>query len=169
MYICNMKRIIFLIAAIIVCGNLFAQEVFTLVYATSDDGFVNVRERPSSRAHVLTKLYMFNHGLGNGLYLGQNGNWTKVNVNGIIGWAYSKYVGKQKWYDGNGSPKLIATADNTPIYRESYVDNQEYDLFTWVKRGTILADNFEEQGEYYVLTSAHDYLFIKKAHAKVVR
>ena len=43
-----MKRMMMFFAALLMCGTMWAQEVFTVVYATSDDGFVNVRERSSA-------------------------------------------------------------------------------------------------------------------------
>ena len=43
-----MKKIMMLFAALMMCGLLWSQEVFTVVYAVSDDGFVNVRQRPSA-------------------------------------------------------------------------------------------------------------------------
>ena len=39
-----------LFATLMMCGFLWSQEVFTVVYATSDDGFVNVRQRPSAKS-----------------------------------------------------------------------------------------------------------------------
>lgn len=165
-----MKRFLAIFATIALCGVIHAQSVFTVVYATSDDGFVNVRSLPSNKGRVLTKLWMFNHGLGNGVLLGQKGNWSKVSVGKVTGWAYSKYVGTQTWYKGDGSPRLVATRENTPIYGENYKDGGEpLPLFATVKKGTILGDTFTEDGKYYMLTTAHDNLYIRKSDAKVVR
>lgn len=163
-----MKRFIMFFAALTMGATLWAQQVFTVVYATSDDGFVNVRQRPSTKAPILTQLYMFSHGLGTGVLRGQSGNWSKVSVGKITGWAYSKYVGTQDWYRGQGHDKLVAALDNTPIYRESFEDSADHPLFTTVSKGTIIADQYEEDEEYYILTTAHDYLFIKKSDVRVV-
>ncbi len=157
-----------IIATLAIGATMWSQEVFTVVYAVSDDGFVNVRERPSSKARVLKKLYMFSHGLGQGVLRGKSGNWTKVSVGKTTGWAYSKYVGSQNWYKGDGSPRLVAASTTTPIYTESYEDAAKHPLFTTVKKGTIIADTFEEDADYYILTTAHDNLFIKKKDAIVV-
>ena len=73
-----MKRLSILLFALMMCSVMWAQEVFTVVYATSDDGFVNVRERPSAKAKVLGELWMQFHGLGGGVLLEQQGKWTKV-------------------------------------------------------------------------------------------
>ena len=61
-----MKRLFVLFAAVLIGTAVWSQNVFTVVYATSDDGFVNVRQTPSTKAKILDKLWMFSHGLGNG-------------------------------------------------------------------------------------------------------
>ena len=163
-----MKRFFSIIAALMVGCAIWAQDVLTVVYATSDDGFVNVRKNPSMKAPVLTKLYVFSHGLGQGVLRGKSGNWCKVSVGKTTGWAYSKYVGEQTWYEGNGQPKLVATKASTPIYTDNYKDGGYDVLFTTVSKGTILADTFREDGQYYVLATAHDNLYIKKTDARIV-
>lgn len=164
-----MKRLLVFFAALVMGCSMWAQQnVFTVVYATSDDGFVNVRKNPSTKSPVLAKLYMFTHGLGNGVLRGQSGNWSKVSVGNVTGWAYSKYVGSQDWYRGNGSNKIVAIRDNTPIYRENFEDGSVHLIFTTVSKGTIIADQYEEDEEYYILTTAHDNLYIKKKDVKVV-
>ena len=149
-------------------GAMWAQSVFTVVYATSDDGFVNVRQRPTTKAPVIGKIYMFSHGLGNGVLRGKSGNWCKVSVGKVTGWAYAKYVGEMNWYEGSGKPRLVAAKENTPIYAESMEDGSNNIFFASVRKGTIIADKFEEDGAYYVLITAHDNLFIKKTDAKVI-
>lgn len=164
-----MRRFLLLFATLIMGAAIWAQKpVFTVVYATSDDGFVNVRQKPSAKAPILTKLYMFSHGLGSGVLRAKNGNWCKVSVGDVTGWAYSKYVGSQNWYSGNGRNKIVAARERTPIYGESYEDSSKHPLFTTVAKGTIIADDYDEDGVYYVLKTAHDCLFIKKSDVKVV-
>ena len=86
----------------------------------------------------------------------------------VTGWAYAKYVGEMNWYEGSGKPRLVAAKENTPIYAESMEDGSNNIFFASVRKGTIIADKFEEDGAYYVLTTAHDNLFIKKTDAKVI-
>ena len=163
-----MKRIFCFLAVLMMGGAMWAQSVFTVVYATSDDGFVNVRKQPSMKAPVVSKLWMFSHGLGNGVLRGKSGNWCKVSVGKVTGWAYAKYVGEMNWYEGSGKPRLVAAKENTPIYAESMEDGSHNIFFASVRKGTIIADKFEEDGAYYVLITAHDNLFIKKTDARVV-
>ena len=164
-----MKRLIIFFAALAMCGTIWSQEVFTVVHATSDDGFVNLRSRPSSKAPVLSKVYQMFHGLGNGVLRGQQGAWSKVSVNNVTGWAYTKYLGKQDWFTGEGDSILIANKENTPIYMDNLSDDDEDVVFTTVKKGTILADQFEKNETHYILITGHDYLFIRHEDAKVMR
>ena len=137
-------------------------EVLTVVYATSDDGYLNVRSQPSTKSNILTKLWMQSHGMGSGVLREKGEKWSKVSVGDVTGWVYTKYMGSQTWYDGKGAQKLIAARDNTPVYGENYADADDYPLFTTVKKGTILGDHFEEYKGYYLLKTAHDNLYIKK-------
>ena len=50
-----MKRVFLFLSFFLMCGAVWSQKlitpsVLTVVFATSDDGFLNVRERPSSKA-----------------------------------------------------------------------------------------------------------------------
>lgn len=135
-------------------------KVFTVVYAVSDDGYLNVRSEPSMKGNVLTKLWMQDHGLGRGVLLEKGKQWSQVSVNGIVGWVYTKYLGQMTWMAGAG-PKIVANKAAV-IYCE---DNAEGNLkpFYTVTKGTVIADTFFEHGDYYELRTGHDYLFIRKA------
>ena len=162
------KRILMLMAALAVCGTMWSQKVFTVVYATSDDGFVNVRAQPTTRSRVLTKLYQFSHGLGQGVLCEYGKKWCKVSVGNVTGWAYTKYVGTQNWYKGDGAPRLVANKQPTTLWTDNYADAEDYNFFATVPAGTILADRFEENGDYYMLMTAHDNVYIKKTDVRVV-
>ncbi|MCR5241806.1 MAG: SH3 domain-containing protein [Prevotella sp.] len=163
-----MKRLIVFLFALVMCGSMWAQEVFTVVYATSDDNFVNVREKPSSKARVLDQLWMLFHGLGGGVLLEQQGKWTKVRLrNGVTGWCYSKYVGTQDWYTGEGDSILVAAKPVTELFTDNYADDGPMPLFGTVKKGTILGDEFYEHEGYYELRTGHDYVFIRKEDAEI--
>lgn len=155
-------------AATNTASNPKEPEVFTVVYATSDDGFMNVRSTPSMKGKVLTQLYSMMHGLGSGVLRENGDKWSKISVFGTTGWVYNKTIGYQTWYDGKGRTVLVANRDNMPIYGENYEDEGDYPVFTTVKKGTIIADQFEEHNGYYELRTAHDYLFIKKEDVKLL-
>lgn len=148
--------------------NLNDDNIFTVVYAISDDGFVNVRESPSAKAAILDTLWMMFHGLGNGVLIEDQEGWSKVSVGEHVGWVNNHYIDYQRWYDGEGDSILVAAKDETPLYGENYADEGDYPLFTTVKKGTILADDFIIHNGYYNLLTGHDYIFIKLDDAVIV-
>ena len=166
------KRLFGLMALLMVMGSSGAQtiepDVFTVVYATSDDGFLNVRSQPSNKGKIVGKLWGMFHGLGNGVLREQGEKWSKVSVGSVTGWVFNKYMETQTWYEGTGERVLVANREVTPIYGENYVDDiGDYPLFTTVRKGVVIADEFDEIEGYYVLKTAHDYLFIEKGDVVV--
>ena len=138
-----MKRILLSFGLLLMCSALWSQktitpDVLTVVYATSDDGFLNVRSKPSMKGKVLTKLYGVFHGLGNGVLRDKGDSWSKVAVYGVTGWVYTKYLGYQTWYTGKGKRKLVANIDDMPIYGENYAD------LSGIECVTNLVDDEEE-------------------------
>lgn len=141
-------------------------KVFTVCYAVSDDGFLNVRSQPSMNGEIIGKLWMEDHGLGRGILIEKGKTWSKVRVGNVVGWVYTKYLGQTCWMAGAG-PKIVAAKAVTPIYCENNATG-ELDVFTNVDKGTIIADIFFEHDfgngvQYYELRTGHDYLFIKKS------
>ncbi len=150
-------------------GNAQAgPEVFTVVFATSEDGFLNIRAQPSSTSPILDKLYGMVHGLGTGVLKERGERWSKISMGDVTGWVYNGYLGTQTWYEGTGATRLVAKREQTPIYGEDYVGEGDHPLFTTVKKGTVIADQYEEEDGYYVLKAAHDFLFIRKGDVEVV-
>ncbi len=162
-----MKRILVLLSMVLTCIALKAQDVLTVVYATSDDGFLNVRSEPSNKGKILTTLAMRFHDLGDGILIEKGDQWSKVQVHGKTGWVYNKYLGFQTWYTGKGKRKLVAARDNTPLYGEDFSGENQLPLFGTVPKGTVLADEFTEENGYYILWTIHDNLFIRKKDARV--
>ena len=146
-------------------------KVFTVVYAESDDGFLNVRSEPSMQGKVLTKLWMQDHGLGRGILLEKGKQWSKVSVDGIVGYVYTKYLGQMSWM-GGGGPKIVASKPAVIIYCEDNADGGLKPFYT-VTKGTIIADTYFEHSfngvEYYEMRTGHDYLFVKKSDVTKVQ
>ena len=145
-------------------------KVFTVCYAVSDDGYLNVRSQPSMNGEILGQLWMQDHGLGRGVLLEKGKTWSKVRVGNVTGWVFNKYLGQMSWMAGSG-PKIIASKSFTPIYCENNADGG-LDLFATVEKGTIIADTFFQHDfgdgvKYYELRTGHDNLFIKKTDAEV--
>ncbi len=136
-------------------------KVFTVAYAVSDDGYLNIRSLPGMNGKVLGKLWMQDHGLGRGILLERGTTWSKVSVDDVEGWVYTKYLGTQTWVGGHG-PMLIAKQNPTSIWVENNADGG-LNVFCTVDKGTIIADTFFDHGDYYELRTGHDYLFIKKS------
>ena len=122
-------------------------KVFTVAYAVSDDGYLNIRSLPGMNGRVIGKLWMQDHGLGRGILLERGQTWSKVCVDDVEGWVYTKYLGTQTWVAGHG-PKLIAKDDPVAIWIENNVDGG-LNVFCAVDKGTIIADTFFDHGEYY--------------------
>ena len=142
-------------------------KVFTVVYAVSDDGYLNVRSLPGMNGKVLGKLWMQDHGLGRGILIEKGKQWSKVAVDEIEGWVYTKYLGQMTWM-GSGGPKLIAKQAPTAIWVGNNVDGG-LNVFCSVDKGTIIADTYFDHGDYYELRTGHDYLFVKKSDVIVVK
>ena len=164
----KMKRSLVLLLYLIFAGfQLYAQnrDTLTFVYATSDDGFVNVRNAPNSKAPIIDRINMFNTVLSNGILLDEKkGNWVKVATwDGKKGWANSKYLKTFTCIFGEDDYILVATAPETTIY------NSDGKKYCTIKEGTIIADAwFYKEGEYYVI-SDHSTIYIPISQAKIVR
>ncbi|MDY4912338.1 MAG: SH3 domain-containing protein, partial [Sodaliphilus sp.] len=113
-----MKKGLLIALMLCICGFVNAQRVFTLVYAISDDGFVNIRATPSASGKVVGQVYGMLHGLGNAEKIGQVDGWTKVKKDNVVGYARTKYLECQTWCNG-GSPRIVAKKA-TPIYGEDF-------------------------------------------------
>ena len=152
-----------LFATLVMSCSMWGQNVMQVVYAVSDDGYVNIRQSPSAKASKVGEVLEISHGLGWGIKIDQQGKWVKISRGYKVGWCNGNYLGYQDWYSGYGKKMLVAKNANTPIYCENY-ENGDYQLFGRVPKGTIIADEFDDyDGKYYVLITAHDCLFIRKS------
>ena len=150
-------------------SSILNGNVFTMVYTTSDDGFLNIRSKPSMEGVILGEINESYHGLGDGVLVKKGAKWSKVRKGNVEGWVSNKYLGYVKWYYGRGSSVLVANMPQTTIYLESNADEESsYVPYEKVSRGTIIADEYSENGEYYVLETAHDYLYVKKGDVIVM-
>ena len=59
------------------------------VYSNCYDGYLNVRQAPSSKSQIVGKL---KNGYEGAELLGVEGSWSKVRVNGVVGYVASKYL-----------------------------------------------------------------------------
>lgn len=59
------------------------------VYSNCYDGYLNVRAQPTTQSQILARL---NNGPDGAELLGVEGSWSKVRVNGVVGYVSSKYL-----------------------------------------------------------------------------
>ncbi len=59
------------------------------VYSNAYDGFVNIRQAPQSNAPIVG---MLRNGPEGAILLDTEGEWKKINCNGIVGYVFGKYV-----------------------------------------------------------------------------
>ena len=59
------------------------------VYSNAYDGYINIRETPTSKGTVIGVL---KNGPEGALCLSQTGEWTKIDYNGVAGYVYTKYL-----------------------------------------------------------------------------
>ena len=66
-----------------------AQDSRPHVYSNAYDGFVNIRQAPESKSPILGVL---KNGPEGAILLGTEGEWKKIDCNGIVGYVYEEYV-----------------------------------------------------------------------------
>ena len=59
------------------------------IYSNAYDGYVNIRQAPQSKAPIVGIL---RNGPEGAILLGTEGEWKKIDCNGIVGYVYEKYV-----------------------------------------------------------------------------
>lgn len=59
------------------------------VYANAFDGFINIRETPEAKAPIIGT---FKNGPQGAVLFDSEGEWTKIDCNGIVGYVLSKFV-----------------------------------------------------------------------------
>lgn len=121
------------------------QQAIIIVYSNSYDGYINIREQPSSKSKILGK---FPNGPQGAKLLSVEGNWSKVDLNGVVGYVYSSYVqmapteavhisasaviGEWYWSDGHQDERYIIKSNGKFI---NEFCGEVYDSGTWYLSG----------------------------------
>jgi hypothetical protein len=135
--------------------------------AAGSHGFVYVREVPVPKTKAVGKLYTCLHGYCEGVLIEQQGPWCKIALGRYVGYVETDKVEFQSWYDGTGEQVIVAALPFTPIYGESYDGEDVID--DYIGKGTVIADCFEDiGGDYFMLITAHDYLYVRKSDVMLV-
>ena len=100
-------------------------KIFTVCYAVSDDGYLNVRSEPSMQGKILGKLWMQDHGLGGGAWK----VWEDINP------YLEKYL-KEKLGEA-ADLKVIASLNSYRIYLDKeYIAKKGLD-YAQVKEAVV--------------------------------
>lgn len=98
------------------------------------NSFLNVRVNPSTDSAVMAKLYP-----GDAVeYIGESGNWTKVNLDGQVGYVFTKYTVKgtdlkkyiKKHMDKFAIEGTVTKKSFTPVYKEKTLVGSETPAYT---------------------------------------
>ena len=129
------------------------QQAVITVYSNSYDGYINIREQPSSKSKILGK---FPNGPQGAKLISVEGNWSKVDLNGVVGYVYSSYVQMAptepvyisasavigKWYLSDDVDDCIVIKSNGKFVDEYC--GEEIDNGTWHLSGYKLVLKFAE-------------------------
>ena len=166
-----MKRLFFVFLCVIMCIPMVYAElpIYTRVSASceNDDDLVNIYLEPDLQSLVVGQLVGSVHGLDPSLLLQYDDRWSKIEMGGVIGYVESAKVDFQTWYNHTGSYVLVSIKDNTPIYVEDYSGEDSPQKLDVIPKWTIITDTMISSGDYYILETAHDYLFVKKSDVRI--
>jgi hypothetical protein len=131
-----------------------------------------IHEYPYQNAKTIGLLSYCIYGLCGATLIKNLGDRYLVDDGGTIGYVRATEAVLQSWFDGDGDSIIIAAKPKTYIYVESY-DEEDGDGIVisgeYVAMGTIITDRIEEAGEdYYVLMTAHDYLYVHKNDVEII-
>lgn len=155
-------------------GTNSSQESTQYVYSCAYDGFVNMRATASYSA---PKVGEFRNGPEGAILLEEEGDWIRIDVNGLVGFVPSKYVRKTPtvaytgditidWFEGvwvfNGS--FITLIYNNGTYESCYdshtlevgkyiMQNKDEIVFTplWIEEGLLDGSDDAERYKEYTL------------------
>lgn len=99
-----------------------------MVYSNCYDGYLNVRAEPSSNAAIVGEL---RNGPQGAELLGVEGKWSKVRVNGVVGYVFSSYLQSEP----TDPVSINAAAVVGDWYSEEFEGGNWYDKITVKSNG----------------------------------
>lgn len=133
------------------------------VYSNCYDGYLNVRAQPTSKSQILARL---NNGSEGAELLGVEGNWSKVRVNGVVGYVSSKYLQSTPT-----DPVYIDASVVVGRWEADYGLSNAYDILKVESNGKFVR-NFSEMGVsdtlYGTWHLSYDKLVLKYSDGYVV-
>lgn len=115
------------------------------IIVTGED--VNVRNGPGTSYNVIGKV----NKQESYAVLDENEDWIQIDMNGVSGWIYVQYVSTSRNQRQSKNEKVTIKYDQTHIRSGP---SSEYDILTFVNRGTLLKVIEEENDWYKVKTKA---------------
>lgn len=158
-----MKRFFLLLMAIlllspsgIIATEVSAQTNEKRIYSCAFDGFVNMREEPSSSAKKVGK---FNNGPEGAVLLEHLGEWVKIDASGTIGYVPTKYTQE--------TPTIAYTGDVSVdwiegIWKQGGTSLKIYNNGTWEK-----GYDFEQARGKYILQNNEIKFMTTRSHDKM--
>ena len=114
-------------------ANYEGEPEVSMVYSNCYDGYLNVRAEPSTKSQVLGTLH---NGPEGAELISIEGKWTKVRVNGIVGYIWTAdtqsypsdpvyisaatVIGEWLWCDASGHMDSCTIKSNGKFYMEGY-------------------------------------------------
>ena len=134
-----------------------------------DGEVVYIYEAPNINSKRVGQLEYFYHGLYSDQLIRDLGDWLEIEYGGYV---LADQADVQTWYDGTGESVVVAAKPHTYIYQESYDPDLDEESIVksgmFVMQGTVIADRVEMAGEYYLLMTAHDYLYVHRSDVQVL-
>ena len=177
-----MKKLLSIILLLFsaICGsaqnhNDTNQPIYALVgaadFSDSPGEETLIYEHPDLNAKTIGILSYCYHGLCGATLIKNLGDWYLID-DGVIGYVQASESVLQSWYDGNGDSIMIAAKPKTYIHMDYYGEDDDDGIVItgeYVAKGTILTDRIERWGEdFYVLLTAHDYLYLHKDDVEII-
>ena len=140
------------------------------VYACAYDGFVNIRESPSGKAEVLGK---FNNGPDGAVWLGEEGNWTKIDNDGVVSSEPTVAVDEgisMSWLEGMWSEADSYSEDFALYFGLLIFDNGQYMEYNanYCEGAFSGWGTFQLEGSNLVLTQTWDAVMDERCNRKTV-
>lgn len=149
------------------------------VYCCAYDGFVNIRETPSMKGSVIGE---FRNGPHGAVMLGEEGEWTKIDMDGVVGYVYTKYVSGEptvavdegidmKWLEGMWEISSRYYGDDFLLYYGLLIfNNGKYKEYSsdFCEGAFVARGSYRLEGSRLILKEEWNYV-MEEASGKITK